>query len=140
MAETYEVEHGPVTIKVDRGHKAAYTLATIGVVGGLAFLLWNLLHGGGKTGTGPAPTPKPDTEPLTFTLRKDGFFWANNLANTYDMMLKRIRYGGRNDVDLLVAGDVIQGAYTAVLQQLHNDGITVYSLAGPVPGAVGGFR
>lgn len=120
-------------------------VAGAGVGFALYFLFRNLRFGGGfglgesfgvgegSGGAGASARPK-DARRLNLLLSARGFEWRDqdwkvtvpSAIVTLNDVIARVREGGRSDVALKTAGDVLQGDYERALEGFKQAGIEVF--------------
>lgn len=93
---------------------------TVVIGGGIAALIWLIFFRGGGGGK--------DKGRLLFKFRPDGLWLGNQLFHSVTDAVVRIRAGGRDDVELLITGDVPQGQVEALEEAFRAAGVTVFRM------------
>lgn len=145
----------PTYVLVDRprrqdslGRELGLT-AAFGAVGVLLYVLIRNLglgrSGSAHEGHGPgqlestAVPPLKDGQRLVFVMTRPtmddahaamGFRGSDAKAYALEELIARVRAGGRSDVTLKTAGDVLEGAAAAARDQLRQAGIEIWSESG----------
>lgn len=93
------------------------------VIGGGAIALIAFLFFRGGLGSG---TGKSDKRPLEFKLRSDGFWLGQIKYPTLESVITRVKSGGRNDISVQFAGDILQSDVDKTITALQLVGLVVY--------------
>lgn len=109
-------------------------IVKVGIGAGLGYLIYRLISGFGGSGFGlNDAAAKADERPLELLIRaRDGVTSQTELLlagqiMTIDQVIARVRSGGRDDVDLLAAGDARHGDVDAAMKALATAGIKIWN-------------